>query len=73
MVLLVHKRTSEPLKKIIIVQSVRYALKVMPLILLCWPTLSEMDVSDMAVEGEPSNQYCTTFCCHVTDVSRGAL
>jgi len=30
------------------------ALKVMPPILLCWPTTSELDVGGMAVETEPS-------------------
>ena len=36
----------------------RDALKVMPPILIRWPTTSEMDVGDMAVEAEPSCQYC---------------
>jgi len=29
----------------------------MPPILLCWPTMSEADVGDMAAEVEPSRQY----------------
>jgi len=36
------------------------ALKVMPLILLCWPMSSEADVVGMAVEAEPSQQYSIT-------------
>ena len=32
-----------------------------------------MDAGDMAVEGEPSLQHPVTFCCHVTDGSRGAV
>ena len=50
----------------------RTALKVMPPILLCWPTTSEVDAGGMAEEVEPSRQYSFTFRCHVTD-SRGAL
>jgi hypothetical protein len=30
--------------------------KVMPPILLCWPTMSEVDTGGMAVEDEPSHQ-----------------
>ena len=48
---------------------VRTALKIMPLILLCWPMMSERNVDGMAVEAEPS----VTFCCCVTDGSRGAV
>ena len=48
-------------------------LKVMPLILLYWPMTSEMDVGSMAVEAEPLHQFSATFCCHVTDGSRGAV
>ena len=51
----------------------RPALKVMALILLCWLTMSETDVGGMAVGVEPSHQYSVTFCCHVTDGSRGAV
>jgi len=42
-------------------------------ILLHWPTTSEADVGDMAVEVEPSRQYYVKFCCHATDDSRGAV
>ena len=51
----------------------RAAPKLMPPILLCWLMMSEADVGGMAVEVEPSNQYPVTFCCHVTDGSRGAV
>jgi len=52
----------------------RAALKVMPPILLYWPTISEMNVGSMAVEVEPSYQYSITFCCCVTErSSRGAV
>ena len=51
----------------------RAAGKVMPPILLSWPSMSEADVGGMAVEVEPSHQYSATFCCHVTDGSRGAV
>jgi len=47
------------------------ALKVVPSI-LCWPMMSEVDAGGMAVEVEASHQYSMTFCCHVTDGSRGA-
>lgn len=48
------------------------ALKVMPPVLLFWPTMSEVD-GGMAVEVESSLQYSTTCCCHVTDGSMGAV
>ena len=51
----------------------RAALEVMPLILLCWPMPSELDVSSMAAEVEPSHKYSVAFCCLVTDDSRGAV
>ena len=35
--------------------------KVMPPFLLPWPIMSEVDVSGMAVEVEPSHQYSFTF------------
>ena len=53
--------------------SMRAAPKVTPSILLCWPTVSEVDVGGMAVDAEPSHQYSITFCCHVADGSRGAI
>ena len=49
-----------------------FPLKVMPPILWCCPTISEVDVGGMAVEVEPSYQYSIIFCCYVTDGSRGA-
>jgi len=51
----------------------RAAQKLMPLNLLCWPTTSEANVVDMAVEVEPSRQYYVIFCCRATDDSRGAV
>ena len=45
----------------------RSALKVMPPILLCCLTMSEVDVGGMTAEVEPSHQYFVTFCCRVTD------
>lgn len=45
------------------------ALRVMPPMLLSWPTKSEAYVGGMAVEDESPHQYPVTFCCHVTDVS----
>ena len=51
----------------------RAAPKVMPPILLFWSMMSEANDSEMAVEVEPSCQYCVTFCCCVTDGSRGAV
>ena len=56
-----------------IFRNTKVALKVMLLILLCWPTVSEADVGGMAVEAEPSCQYFFTFCCCVTDGSRGEV
>ena len=38
----------------------RAAPKIMPHILLGWPTVSEADVGDMTVEDEPSQQYSDT-------------
>jgi len=46
--------------------------KVMPPILLCWQTTSEVDIG-MAVEAESSCQYSAAFCCCATDSSRGAV
>ena len=45
----------------------RVASKLMPPILLCWSTTSEVDVGDMAVEVEPSCHYSIKFCCRATD------
>jgi len=44
----------------------------MPPVLLWWPKTSEAD-DGMAVVVEPSLHYCITFCCCVTDGSRGAV
>jgi len=51
----------------------RAAPKLMPPVLLCWPMTSEADGGGMAVEVEPSHQHSITFCCCVTDGSRGAV
>jgi len=45
----------------------------MPPIWLRWPMTSEADVGGMAVEVKPSYWYSITFCCCVTDGSRGAV
>ena len=47
--------------------------KAMSPVLLCWPTIWEVNVGSMAVEVELSHQYYVTLCCHVTDGSRGAV
>jgi hypothetical protein len=47
--------------------------KLMPPILLRWPTTSEMDVGDMAVEAEAFHQHSVKFCCRSTDDSKGAI
>ena len=51
----------------------RVAPKLMPPLLLCWRTMSEADVGDVAVGVEPSHQYSVKFCCHATDNSRRAV
>jgi len=51
----------------------RTAPKVIPPILLWWPTISEVDNVGMAVEVEPSHQYSVTFRCHETWQQRGSL
>ena len=51
----------------------RVAPKVMPPILLCWPTVSDAYVGGMAVGTESSQKYSITFCCCVTDGSRGTV
>ena len=53
--------------------TMRTVLKVVPPILLCWPTVSEVDIGVMAVEVEPSRQYSVPCCCYATDGSRGAM
>jgi len=49
------------------------ASKVMPPILLFWPMTSQADAGDMEVKVESCCQYSGTFCCCVTDGSRGAV
>jgi len=56
-----------------ILETMRAAPKLMSPILLCWPTMSEANVVDMAVEVEPSRQYSVKFRCHATDDSTGAV
>ena len=51
----------------------RAALKVTSSILSCQPMSSEADVGATALEVEPFHQYPITFCCRVTNGSRGAL
>jgi len=41
--------------------------------LIMLPKPSELDAGGMAVEIEPFCQYSITFCCHVTDGSRGTV
>jgi len=56
-----------------IIYFMRAAVKVMPPILLCWPTMSRVDAGGMAVEVDPSHQYSITFCCHETASNRRAV
>ena len=56
-----------------VVSFARAAPKVMCPVLLCRPITSEVDAGGMAVGAEPSHQYCITFCCCVTNGSRGAV
>ena len=49
------------------------APKVMPPILLHWPTVSEADGGGMAAEAEHAHQHSVTFCWCVTDSSNGTL
>jgi len=51
----------------------RAAPKVIPPVLLCWPTTQEVDDSDIESEVEPPYQYSFIFRCHVTNGSRGAV
>jgi len=41
----------------------KLAPKIMPPILLWWPTMSEVNAGDMAVGAEPSHQHSIPFCC----------
>ena len=52
-------------------QIMRDDSKVMSPTLLCWPMTSKVDVGVMAAEVERSCQYPITWCCCVTDGSRG--
>jgi len=54
-------------------QNLRAAPNVVPPVAWCLPMTSEVDVGGIAVEAELSHQYSITFCCHVTDGSKGAL
>ena len=56
-----------------IFRNTKVALKVMLLILLCWPTVSEADVGGITVQVESSHQYSLPFCYLATDGSRGAV
>lgn len=51
----------------------RAALTAVPAVLLRLPTVSEADVSAMAVEVEVSHQYFITCLCHGTGGSKGAV
>ena len=55
----------------IVAENTGVAPKVMPPILLCWPTMSETDVGEMSAGAEPSPQCSVPCCCCVTDGSRG--
>ena len=48
----------------------RTAPKIIPLILLHWPMMSEVDGAGMAIEAEPSWPRSAIFCCCATDSSR---
>ena len=48
-------------------------LKVMLPILLCWLTVSEVDISSMAIQVGSSHKYSSTLCCPSTDGSRRAV
>ena len=45
--------------------------KVTPPILLHWPMMSEVDVSDKSIKVKTFHQHSVTFCCCVTDGSTG--
>ena len=48
----------------------KVTLRVMLPIFLYWPSMSEIDVDDMAADVEPFHQYSITLCCCVTDGRR---
>jgi len=56
-----------------VVYFTRAVPKVIPPILGCWPTTPEADGGGMGVEVEPPHQYFITFCCCITDGSKGAV
>lgn len=49
-----HIGISPFLPIIILLHQIKDILKLMPPILLCWPTVSEVDIGGVAVEAEPS-------------------
>ena len=49
----------------------RAALKVLPPVLWCWPTMAETDVGGTAAEADPSYQYLIMCCCCLRDGGRG--
>ena len=51
--------------------TVMAAPKVMPPLLLCWPTTSEANVHGMTAELEPSHKYSLHFVA--TDGSKGTI
>jgi len=51
----------------------RTVAKVIPPMLLRWPTMPEADVGGMAVEAEHSHPSSITHCSCVADGSRGAV
>jgi len=55
------------------VLSVMAALKIIPPVLLCWPTTSKANGGGMVIEPEPSCLYSIMFHCRETGGSRGAV
>ena len=53
--------------------SVRAAQKVMPPLLLRWPTMPDTDGGGVTAEADPPHQHTTAHCCHATHGSRGAV
>jgi len=46
-------------------------IKIMHLILLCCPMMSEVVVGGITAEVEPSHQYSIIFCCRVKIATEG--
>lgn len=67
---LVHQEVQD---KNVCVKYTSAAPKAMSHILLCWPTMSEVDVGGMVAEDEFYCQYSITFCSCVMDDSREAV